>query len=321
MARPLRIDYEGAFQHITARGNEHKRIFISRVDYEKFLSLIKDALNKYGIILHCYVLMGNHYHLIVETPNGTLSRFMHDINSGYTTYFNIKRKRTGHLLHGRFKSILIDKNSYLLELSRYIHLNPLRAHMVEKLEEYPYSSYQAYIYSQKETMVSRNLIWGMVSPDRNHASEAYRRFVEEMLTQEPASPFEKVYGGIILGNKQFIKDALKRIKDESLSTHETSRRKLLTACPPELGEIITFLASHYGVSDEKVVTSFPYRHYAVYPARTHTPLSNVDIGKYFGIGVSAVTKIVTRLSNKIKTNEKIREELRVIREKLSLVNG
>jgi REP element-mobilizing transposase RayT len=164
MARPLRINYEGAFHHITVRGNERKKIFLSRADCEKFLCLLKENSVRYGIILHCYALMGNHYHLALETPHGRLSAFMHTINSGYTTYFNVKRKRSGHLFQGRFRSLLVDRDSYLLELSRYIHLNPVRAGIVARPEDFPFSSYRAYISPQEPTIVSRELIcvraWG-----------------------------------------------------------------------------------------------------------------------------------------------------------------
>lgn len=321
MARPLRIEYEGAFHHITARGNERKRIFLSNTDYDKFLSIIRNALQKYRVILHCYVFMKNHYHLVVETPYGNLSRFMHDINSGYTTYFNIKRKRSGHLFQGRFKSLLIDKDNYLLELSRYIHLNPLRAHIVERPEAYPYSSYHAYISPQVETIASRDLIWGMISSDKTRAPEVYRRFIEEAFTGEIKSPFEEVYGGVILGSKKFIKDALSKIKEESLRKNETSRKRLLTAPPTDLKKIITLLASHYRISEETITTVSPYRYYAIYLARRHTPLSNGEIGKYFGIGVSAVTKIITRLSYKMKIDELLKEQLKGLEDSLSFVNG
>ncbi len=115
MARPLRIAFEGAFYHITARGNERKKFFFSHRDYEKFLSYLTHALQKYGVILHAYVLMPNHYHLMIETPRANLSSFMHGLNSAYTTYFNIRRKRSGHLFQGRYKALLIDVDNYLLD--------------------------------------------------------------------------------------------------------------------------------------------------------------------------------------------------------------
>ena len=208
MARPLRIEYEGAFYHVTARGNERKSIFLSRADYEKFLTNLKDAALRFSVVVHCFVLMGNHYHLLVETPKANLSAFMHALQSGYTTYFNKKRSRSGHLFQGRFKSILVDKDSYLLELSRYIHLNPVRAHLVDRPEGYPYSSYRAYIDPGEKTFVSRELILGMATGPEN-----YRRYVESALTEELPNPSKNIYGGMILGSKGFIKETIGRLKD------------------------------------------------------------------------------------------------------------
>jgi len=163
MARPLRIEYEGAFYHVTARGNERRRIYYSQSDYEKFKDYLKEAQEKYGYVLHCYVLMNNHYHLILETPEANLSKVMHYINGSYTNYINIKRKRSGHLFQGRYKAILIDRDRYLLELSRYVHLNPIRAALVVKLEDYVHSSYGLFVTRSKEDIVYRDLILEMVS--------------------------------------------------------------------------------------------------------------------------------------------------------------
>ena len=124
MARPLRIEYPGAFYHVTSRGNEQKDIFKSQKDREKFLSYLESAMVRYGAVIHTWCLMSNHYHLLLETPSGNLSQIMRHINGAYTTYFNVKRKRAGHLFQGRYKAILVEADEYALELSRYIHLNP-----------------------------------------------------------------------------------------------------------------------------------------------------------------------------------------------------
>ena len=145
MARPLRIEYKGAFYHITARGNERRRIFFSKADYDKFKDYLGKAQDKYGYLLHCYMLMTNHYHLLIETPNPNMSKLMHYLNGSYTGYINRRRKRSGHLFQGRYKAILVDADSYFLELSRYVHLNPVTANMVFNPEDYPYSSYSYFI--------------------------------------------------------------------------------------------------------------------------------------------------------------------------------
>ena len=144
MARQLRIEFPGAFYHVTSRGNERKAIFKSQRDREKFLSYLESASKRYGAIIHVYCLMDNHYHILIETPLGNLSRIMQHINGAYTTYFNIQRKRAGHLFQGRYKSILIEADVYAKELSRYIHLNPIRAGIVDTPEAYKWSSFQYY---------------------------------------------------------------------------------------------------------------------------------------------------------------------------------
>ena len=130
LARPLRIQYPGAFYHVTSRGNERKAIFKNKRDREKFLSYLESASERYDAVIHTYCLMDNHYHLILETPRSNLSQILHHINGAYTTYFNVKRGRSGHLFQGRYKAILVEKDAYCQELSRYIHLNPVRACVV-----------------------------------------------------------------------------------------------------------------------------------------------------------------------------------------------
>lgn len=213
MARPLRIEFEGAVYHVTARGNERRKIFFSKRDYEKFKEYIAEAKEKYHFILHCYVLMTNHYHLLIETPEKNLSKIMHHINSSYTTYTNVKRKRSGHLFQGRFKSIVVDKDSYLLELSRYLHLNPVRAKAVENPEDYPFSSYAAYISARGEPFVTRSAILEMFGTKENEARKRYSAFVEAAMAAETESPMKKVYGGMILGGEGFIRDILGKIEE------------------------------------------------------------------------------------------------------------
>ena len=150
MARPLRICYPGAFYHVTSRGNEQKKVFKSRTDREKFLEYLDSASIRYGAVIHVYCLMDNHYHLFLETPSGNLPQIMRHINGAYTTYFNVKRERSGHLFQGRYKAILVDADEYAKELSRYIHLNPVRANIVKRPELYEWSSFQAYI-GEKES--------------------------------------------------------------------------------------------------------------------------------------------------------------------------
>lgn len=322
MARPLRIVFEGAFYHVTARGNERRKIFLSHQDYEKFLSYLTDAVHKYGVILHAFVLMANHYHLIVETPKANLSSFMHSLNSAYTTYFNIRRKRAGHLFQGRYKALLIDVDNYLLELSRYIHLNPVRAGITEKPGGYRYSSYRAYISPKGEALVFRDLLWSMVTREIKDGPRYYREFVETALTEKPRSPFGEIYGGVILGGKEFIEEVLQRLHDQDFQKKEISHRRSLGAITSDIDEIVGLVCDQFKVSREKIQSLSPYKGYAVYLARKHTPFSNTEIGRYFGgISYSAVTKIGTRIKDRMRKDRKLREDLTKLQEELSRVKG
>src|SRR5438067_10685804 len=145
MARPLRIEYPGAYYHVTSRGNEQKTIFRDDRDRERLLELLARAVKDFHLRLHGYVLMSNHYHLLVETPRGGLSRALRYLSGVYTQAFNRRHKRVGHLFQGRYKAILVEKDSYLLELSRYIHLNPWRVKGSIDPFKYPWSSLGSYV--------------------------------------------------------------------------------------------------------------------------------------------------------------------------------
>jgi putative transposase len=132
MARPLRIDYADAYYHVTCRGNERREIFRGDQDRRAFLERVQRSLEIYGVRLHCYVLMSNHFHLVVQTPKANLSEFMRHLNVSYTGYYNRRHQRVGHLFQGRFKAVVVEADSYLLELSRYVHLNPVRVGAVKR---------------------------------------------------------------------------------------------------------------------------------------------------------------------------------------------
>jgi len=323
MARSLRIEFEGALYHVTARGNERKRIFFSRTDYDKFLHYVAEAKKKHGIKIHCYVLMSNHYHLVIETPEANISRAMHYINSSYTTYINIKRKRSGHLFQGRFKAIVVDCDNYLAELSRYIHLNPVRAKMVEKPAGYPYSSYKAYITKNENKLLTQDLILNMISSNGINVRDEYRRFIESAIGTEPDSPLKDTYGGIILGRKNFIKDILSRVKETCLQVEEISNRKAMRSLC-DMVEIIDFLENYFNVS-KKEITERKYsglRRIAIYLIKINTGATNSEIGKCFGgITYSAVAKAYERFKRTLRIDRKLKEKIRKIEQHLSKVKA
>lgn len=323
MARPLRVEYEGAMYHVTARGNERSKIFFTKRDYQKFKEYLADAESKYRFNLHAYVLMTNHYHLIIETPDGNLGKIMHYLNGSYTTYINTKRKRSGHLFQGRYKAILIDKDSYLLELSRYLHLNPVRAKMAEKPEEYPHSSYGSYISDRNEEIVTRKMILGMVTGDEEKARAQYRAYVESALGEELKSPMENVYGGMMLGGSGFIRNVLSRLENEQLEGTEVSNRKALRASIRG-EEIISAVCRQYGCTLEEIAGDkrSEARRAGVHLMKKYTGASNAEIGQLFGgLSYSAVAKISQNLSRQMADDKELQGRIGSILAHISIFKG
>jgi REP element-mobilizing transposase RayT len=190
MARPLRIEFEEALYHITARGNRRERVFASDVDRARFLEIVARSLPRFGVEVHAYVLLPNHFHLLVRTRRANLSRWMHWIMVTYTISFNRRHDKAGHLFQGRYKSLLVEGGSYLLGLSRYLHLNPVRGKVIgrgnprerrERLRKYSWSSYRGYAgLSRQEEFVTEDLVLDELHARGLRESKGrYRRFVEE----------------------------------------------------------------------------------------------------------------------------------------------
>ena len=292
MARPLRISYPGAFYHITSRGNERKAIFKSRADRQKFLAYLESATERYSAVIHCYCLMDNHYHLLLETPSGNLPQIMRHINGAYTTYFNIKRDRSGHLFQGRYKAILVEKDAYAKELSRYIHLNPVRAGIVAKPEAYEWTSYGAYVGAEPSPeWLARGFIMGYFSRQTKAAQKRYKAFVESILGRLGDSPLKNLPGGTILGRPPFVET----IRAEHLADKQPGRDlpalKELQAKPQ---------VSHFEAMVDRIVEGDAKlaRNLKIYFIRkcSDTPLK--AIGERYGLGESGVSQVSRRLDRR-----------------------
>jgi REP element-mobilizing transposase RayT len=322
MARPLRIEYEGAFYHVTSRGNERKRIFAAKSDHRQFKKYLKEAQKKYGYHLHGYVLMSNHYHLIIETPEGNLSKVMQYINGSYTNFFNLRTRRSGHLFQGRYKAILVDVDNYLLQLSRYIHLNPIRAGIADRPEDYPHSSYKSFISKKGEEIVRRDLIWGLISKDKRYGPRRYRSFVQRGLDGNLENPLVGVYAGSVLGGKSFIRGALDRLKDNVYSREEISYRKALKT-RYEAEEILDLVADHYDVGAKEVLErKGDWRDLFIHLLKNQTGMTNKEIGDFVGgLSYSGVFRVEERFTEKIKKNKPLNKDLKTVLEKISNVKG
>ena len=324
MARPLRIEYEGAFYHVTSRGNERKEIFHGADDYERFRHYLVEAQDKYDFLLHGYVLMTNHYHLILETLKGNLHQIMHYLNGSYTTYFNRMNGRSGHLFQGRYKAIVIDVDNYLLELSRYLHLNPVRAGMVKRPEAYTHSSYRSYIGLGKREgeVVYRGRVWGMLSEDNRRAAQKYKQFVEEGLGRDYRNPLSSVHGRAILGDEEFIREMLRKEDVENLQNKEIScRRQLKTT--RRIEEMIHDVSSYFSILPNEVLEKKgACRDIAIYFGKKYTGLTNREIGEKFGgLSYSAVTRVSQRFEEKMAKDRNLKRQVEEIDTKISNVKG
>ncbi len=204
MARPLRLSYKNAVYHITARGNRKENIFYSSRDRSVFLDKMNETFQKYSFICYAYCLMGNHYHLFVKTPRANIMGGMHYLNASYSNWFKAKHGIVGVIFQGRYKSILVDEDNYALELSAYIHLNPLRAGMVKSIEEYEWSSILDYI-GARDPIVERldtSFILNQLDDTLSKAVKEYRKFVLERTVMK--NPFGNTYKCIALGSEDFI---------------------------------------------------------------------------------------------------------------------
>lgn len=204
MARPLRLEYPGAVYHVTSRGNAREVFFLSEADRQRFLAVLGDTVEKYHWLCHAYCLMDNHYHLVVETPDGNLSVGMRQLNGVYTQAFNRAHQRVGHVFQGRYKAIWVEKDSHLLELCRYVVLNPVRAGMVAKPDQWQWSSYRSTAYAGRGPDYLRvDWLLGQFSPEEAAARSRYRKFVAEGIVGQ-GEPWKELVGQVFLGSESFV---------------------------------------------------------------------------------------------------------------------
>jgi REP-associated tyrosine transposase len=203
MSRPLRIEFPGALYHITGRGNARQRICRNDEDREQFLSILSHVVGRYDWLCHAYCLMDNHYHLLIETPKPNLSLGMRQLNGLYTQSHNRRHRRVGHLFQGRFKALLVEKEAHLLELCRYVVLNPVRAKMVKHPGKWKWSSYRA-TAGKVTTPDYLTIDWllGQFGSRLHDAQKKYRAYVAEGMGTP--SPWEQLQGQIYLGSKDFV---------------------------------------------------------------------------------------------------------------------
>jgi len=280
MARPLRLEFAGALYHITSRGDRREDIFEDDADRADFLSVLGDVCAQHNWVCHAYCLMSNHYHLLVETPDGNLSKGMRQLNGVYTQHFNRRHSRVGHVFQGRYKAILVDKDDYLLELARYIVLNPVRAQMVRSAKDWGWSSYRATAgQAESPEWLQTDWLLAAFGSRKGKAMEAYRRFVAEGKNQP--SPWQGLRNQVYLGDERFVERMQRRIDEQKVLSEipVTQRRRQ--------AKTLAYYERKAGSRDEAIISAYASGGYTL-----------KEIGDYFGLHYSWISRIVEKAKRK-----------------------
>ena len=276
MSRPLRLEFPGALYHLTSRGDRREDIYEDDTDRQAFLDVFSSVIERHNWVCYAYCLMSNHYHLLVQTPDANLSKGMRQLNGVYTQAYNRRHKKSGHLFQGRYKSILVDVDSYLLEVSRYVVLNPVRAGMVKSAAQWEWSSYQAMVdQAAPPEWLSSDYLLSQFSVQRKTAIRKYTEFVQQGIKNEPI--WAQLNNQIYLGDQTFVKEVQKHIKELEQDLQIPKIQKRAVAKP--LFEY------------ERAATT---RNEAIVQAYASGGYSYQELGDYFGLHFTQVGRIVRK---------------------------
>jgi len=327
MARALRLEFEGALYHLWARGNRRERIFADEKDCRRFLALLGESLGRYEVEVHAYVLLPNHFHLLARTLKSNLSRWMHWLIATYSISFNRRHKKVGHLFQGRYKSLLVEEGDYLLGLSRYLHLNPVRGRVIgagdpkerrKRLRSYRWSSYRGYAgLAKQDDFVSEELVLGEFGGRTAQRDKLrYRRFVEEGLLREIENPFEAVQWQMVLGSESLVQKIKDKLRSKPNHWREvTALRRSAKTIEPRV--LVSRVATRYGMSVNKLLSESVYgseaRNLAIWLAWHKSGLTLREIGVMFGgLDYAAVSQRVRRMQRRAETDKKLRRVLEIL---------
>jgi len=323
MSRPLRIEYLGAWYHVMNRGRRREPVFLSPKDYATFITVLKEASNHWNLRIAAYCLMTNHYHLLVQTPDGNLSRCMRHINGVYTQRFNREHNFDGQLFRGRYKAVLVAEDNHLLEVLRYIHRNPLGARVVKSLGAYDWSSHHGYLSTANSWQwLEKDFLLGMLATRKSRQMDAYRTFVSKGNTEEIETFYSLKNLPTILGGKSFA-DWVKATFRQAGEYRESPTSRQFT---PSAEEIFTLIRNYFQVEQAQLLHSRRGREnmardLSIYLVRRITRDTLTAVGRHFGISsYSTVSSAVERARRRIRKDRQWRKLSRPIACKLSSKN-
>jgi putative transposase len=301
MARKQRISYPGALHHVIVRGNHKEEIFLYDRDRQKFIALLEEYHERYLFKCYAYSLMPNHIHLLIEEGDITLSKIMQGINQSYTQYFNTKYEKVGHLFQGRYKPILVDKERYLLVVVRYIHLNPVRALLVKRPEDYIWSSHHLYVSSDEESFIDKDYVLSLFGKTRKEAVKRYVAFIYEGIRQKACPEFES---GYFLADDKFIENVTKE--------YNHCHKKKVSISLDEITSIVmeTFCVDRQQLFSKSRERSVSFSRGVIgYLAREIAGISTKEIGSYFKRDPSALTNLIRGVISKMRKEPEIGEKI------------
>jgi len=308
MARPLRIEFPGALYHITGRGNASQDIYLDDVDRKRFMSLLGREVEQQRWCCYAFCLMSNHYHLLIETPEGNLVAGMRRLNGHYTQWFNWKHKRVGHLFQGRYKSIVVEHDSYFKELCRYIPLNPVRAGMVKDPVKWAWSSYQS-IVSRKTSYewLDVNAVLAHFGSKKSKSQQVYKQFVLDGIGMD--SPWKELHGQIWLGGEEFrtkMQDLVNKYSLNDIPITQTQPAR------PEKREVIDAVLNEFKLSEMKLWQRRNQEAFkaVVFLLRRSVNLNLKDVAKISGVSVSRISQIQSEVEGGQNMSKKL---MRLIR--------
>lgn len=322
MTRFPRVEYAGAHYHVINRGNAGEDIFRNIRDHRKFLEYLEKTAERFSIIIHSYCLMPNHYHLLLETTHPNLSRAIQWLNVSYATYFNKKQKRSGHLFQGRFKAILIDADEYLTHLSRYIHLNPVKARLVKFPEAFLWSSYRFFIGSEDTPdWLETDKLLSFFGEEKKKALISYRRFVESCHDNSSDDLMMNIRGGCLLGGESFVQWVTDTYLSRPNNVAKMSRRKKNGLIIP-VEDIVQLVCHECGCCQEmlckKGLKDNTLRDITIYLARDMSGVKCSDLGDYFGgISGAAITARYNKIADAIMNNASLKRKIDSIRRQIA----
>lgn len=324
MSRPLRLQLANAAYHVTCRGIRKDAIFFNDRDRLEFIHKMNEAFAKYSFVLMAYCLMPSHYHLFLQTPLPNLSAGLHWLNAAYANWLKSRHKLVGHIFQGRFKSILVETETYAINLSIYIHLNPCRWRLTKRPEDYAWSSCRDYlgIRAPQTPALETRKVLSILDTEESAARAGYRTLLRERRDMD--DPLKQAFRRIALGSPAFI-DRIRQIVNQQTTgrdTRENSRRDLKACLALSPAQVFEVMASVTGCSVSQILEKKrgrPWRSMGMYLVKRHCPIGLKKAGEIWGIDYSTLSMNAKIFSLLLTKNETLQQQAAIVEQRLSLL--